>query len=58
MYKSLLKPGGIIGYHDIESITEFLNSINQEKLEKYHKEPPYSDIGAKNSPGVAIYYVD
>jgi glycosyltransferase involved in cell wall biosynthesis/predicted O-methyltransferase YrrM len=58
MYKHLLNPGGLIGYHDINCITEFLSNLDQGKLEIYHKGPPYSDFGAQNSPGIGIYYVD
>jgi glycosyltransferase involved in cell wall biosynthesis len=58
LYQEYLKPCGFIGYHDILCIKGFIDSLDQSRVERYIKEPPYSDFGAQNSPGIAIYHVN
>jgi glycosyltransferase involved in cell wall biosynthesis len=55
-YKNFLKPCGVIGYHDINDIKEYLDTLEPNRIEKYHKEPPYAPFGAQGTIGVAIYY--
>ena len=58
IYKNFLKPCGIVGYHDANCIKGFLDSLDQSRVERYIKEPPYSNFGTQNSPGVAIYFAN
>jgi predicted O-methyltransferase YrrM len=57
-YRQLLKPCGVIGYHDINDIKAYLDTLDQSRVERYIKQPPYSDFGRQNSPGIGIYYAD
>ena len=58
MYQQFLKPCGIIAYHDICCIKEYLNSLDQKRIESYTKHPPFSDIGAPVSIGMVVYHAN
>ena len=55
IYQQFLSPLGVIGYHDIGDIKDYLDTLDQRRLEKYQKLPPYSDFGEKCTIGVATY---
>jgi glycosyltransferase involved in cell wall biosynthesis len=56
-YQPLLKPCGLIGYHDIGDIHAYLDTLNPSRLEKYYMNPPYSNFGLQATIGIAIYYM-
>jgi glycosyltransferase involved in cell wall biosynthesis/23S rRNA U2552 (ribose-2'-O)-methylase RlmE/FtsJ len=58
MYQHLLKPCGAIGYHDANDVSEYLNTLDPKRIEKFFKLPPYSDFGEKATIGIALYYAN
>jgi len=58
IYKNFLKPCGVIGYHDINDIKEYLDTLEPNRVEKFRKEPPYASFGAQGTIGVAVYYAN
>lgn len=57
MYESLVKPGGLVGFHDIGDVKDFLDTLPQYKLQKFSKNPPFDKLGAQMKIGTAIFYV-
>jgi predicted O-methyltransferase YrrM len=58
IYRNFLKPCGVIGYHDINDIHEYLDTLEPKRLEKFYKYPPFSDVGEPVTVGTAIYYAN
>jgi glycosyltransferase involved in cell wall biosynthesis/cephalosporin hydroxylase len=58
MYQRFLRPCGVIGYHDIGDIKGFLDTLDPGRVERYFKNPPYSDFGQQTTIGVALYYAN
>ncbi len=56
-YGSLVRPGGLVGFHDIGDIKDFLNTLPQDKLQKFSKEPPFENYGAQMKIGTGLYHV-
>lgn len=57
MYGSLVKSRGLVGFHDIGDVGEFLNTLPQDRLQKFFKEPPFEKLGAQMKIGTAIFHV-
>ena len=58
IYGNFLKPCGIIGYHDINDIKGYLDTLDQKRIEKFYKYPPYSDYGSQGTIGTGVYYAN
>lgn len=56
-YGSLVKPGGLVGFHDIGDVKDFLNTLPPDKLQRFSKEPPFENYGAQMTIGTGIYHV-
>ena len=55
-YGSLVKKEGLVGFHDTNDIKEFLDTLPQDRLQKFSKNPPFEQFGAQMTIGTAVYY--
>lgn len=56
-YGTLVKPGGLVGFHDTNDVKDFLNTLPKDKLQKFAKDPPFEPVGAQMTIGTAVYHV-
>lgn len=57
MYGSLVRRGGLVGFHDIGDVRDFLSTLPQDRLQKFSKNPPFDKQGFQMTIGTGIYYV-
>lgn len=56
-FVKLVRSGGLIGFHDINSIRQFFNGLPNDKTERFYKRPPYEPCGFQMTIGTGIYRV-
>lgn len=63
-FGKMVRKGGAIGFHDVNDVMGFLNTLDKDKLEIFYGMPPYKvdkltgkEIGMQQTIGTGIYYV-